>query len=273
MSDKAPNNPVIKACEFDKQYALGDELGKGGFGVVFAGHRIADSQPVAVKLISKAMDIVMDGEENVPREVVLMRSVADVPGVIKLIDFFELADCFFLILERIDNCIDLFQYISEVGRLSETVAKIFLRQVLTSVEDCHARGVLHRDIKDENLLVDTKTLRLRLIDFGSGTRLRDEIYTDFDGTRVYAPPEWIKFQHYHADGLTVWSLGILLYNMVNGDIPFHTDSEIMHANVRFRTELMLSTECQDLINRCLEVNIKRRMTLAEMHSHPWLAEV
>ena len=95
----------------------------------------------------------------------------------------------------------------------------------------------------------------------------------FPGTRVYAPPEWIKFRRYRADGLTVWSLGILLYDMVNGDIPFETDSQIKRANVRFRTELRLSTECQDLIRRCLEIDVGGRITLAEMRDHPWLAEV
>ena len=90
---------------------------------------------------------------------------------------------------------------------------------------------------------------------------------------MYAPPEWIKFRRYRADGLTVWSLGILLYDMVNGDIPFETDSQIKRANLHFRTELRLSTECQDLIRRCLEIDVGGRITLAEMRDHPWLAEV
>ena len=138
------------------------------------------------------MDLDEETAKNVPLEVALMRTVADVPGVIRLIDFFELPDCFFLILERMDNCKDLFDYISEAGHLTENVARHFFRQVLASVEGCHARGVLHRDIKDENLLVDTKTLRLKLIDFGSGSRLRDEIYSDFDGESsfVFTNASW-----------------------------------------------------------------------------------
>ena len=184
MGRYGPNNSaVVSPRKFAKLYTLGPILGKGGFGTVYVGQRIADGLPVAIKLVSKAKVVAMDSEENrnVPLEVALMRTVADVPGVIKLIDFFELPECFFLILERIDNCKDLFDYISEAGHLPENVARMFLRQVLASLEGCHARGVLHRDIKDENLLVDTKTLRLKLIDFGSGARLRDEIYSDFDG--------------------------------------------------------------------------------------------
>ena len=89
---------------------------------------------------------------------------------------------------------------------------------------------------------------------------------------MYAPPEWIKSRCYHANSLTVWSLGILLYNMVNGNIPFETDPQIKRADVQFRSELGLSTECQDLIRCCLEINVGRRITLAQISDHPWLAE-
>ena len=75
------------------------------------------------------MDLDEETSKNVPLEVALMRTVADVPGVIRLIDFFELPDCFFLVLERMDNCKDLFDYISEAGHLTENVARHFFRQV------------------------------------------------------------------------------------------------------------------------------------------------
>ena len=184
MGSSSPkSSPIISPNEFTKLYSLTHVLGKGGFSTVFAGQRNADCLPVAIKLISKAKFVAMESQENriLPLEVVLMHRSANVPGVIKLIDFFELPNCFFLILERMDNGMDLFDYISEHGHLTENIARIFFYQVLASVKGCHARGVLHRDIKDENLLVDTKTLRLKLIDFGSATQLRDGIYSNFDG--------------------------------------------------------------------------------------------
>merc|ERR1712038_1042631 len=100
----------------------------------------------------------------------------------------------------------------------------------------------------------------------------EEIYTDFDGTRVYSPPEWIKFRRYRGDGLTVWSLGILLYDMVCGDIPFETDAQIKLAHLSFRPELRLSHEVIDCIKRCLTVSQSERITLTQLQSHPWLNE-
>jgi len=211
---------------------------------------------------------------KVPLEVALMRKVAHVEGVIDLVDYFELPDCFLLIMERIGSsahsCKDLFDYISDNGPLKEDVARAIFKQTVETIAQCHNSRVIHRDIKDENILIDVKTNKIKLIDFGSGARLHDDIYTDFDGTRVYAPPEWIKFRRYKGDGLTVWSLGILLYDMVCGDIPFETDAQIKHANVTFRPELRLSAKVKDCIEQCLTVAQNHRCTLKQLLQHPWL---
>merc|ERR1712038_751943 len=301
-------NAKISPSEFSKLYTTGTMLGRGGFGTVYAGFRNADNLPVAIKMVQKsrtqmvrvpkkqqhqsldvtsgeqqaaaaAESLAASSEESqqyykVPLEVALMRKVAHVEGVIDLVDYFELPDCFLLIMERIGSsahsCKDLFDYISDNGPLKEDVARAIFKQTVETIAQCHNSRVIHRDIKDETILIDVKTNKIKLIDFGSGARLHDDIYTDFDGTRVYSPPEWIKFRRYKGDGLTVWSLGILLYDMVCGDIPFETDAQIKHANVTFRPELRLSTKVKDCIEQCLTVAQNHRCTLKQLLRHPWL---
>ena len=267
---KHKNNKSMNT--FEEAYKVGDVLGKGGFGTVYAGTRVVDGKEVAIKQVArhKVLEWASIGGRRVPLELKLLYSVQKVEGVIRLLDFYENKDSFIYVMEKPSYSKDLFDFITAKGALKEDLAKNFFRQVTSTILACHKKGVVHRDIKDENILVDLKTGKLSLIDFGSGAFLQDSSYTDFDGTRVYSPPEWIVNGEYFANPATVWSLGILLYDMVCGDIPFEKDEEIVKAELIFRQEV--SQECKDLIASCLTVKQEDRIGLESLLSHPWLQD-
>ncbi|XP_064285678.1 serine/threonine-protein kinase pim-1-like, partial [Passer domesticus] len=184
-----------------ERYRLGSLLGCGGFGRVFAPTRLSDGAPGT----------------SAPLEVVLQDKVSTgFPGVIQLLEWLELPNDIVMVLERPEQSQDLHHFIRARGFLSEGVARQLFRQVLEAVRHCTSCGVLHRDIKPENILVDLATGQAKLIDFGCGTYLQETAYTHFAGTPSYSPPEWTRFGWYHGEPATIWSLGILLHEMVCG---------------------------------------------------------
>ena len=164
-------------------YKVTGLLGKGGFGVVYSGVRVQDGLSVAIKEVpvNKVLEWTMLGDRSVPMELRLLYSCQSVPGVVRLIDFYDRGDYFLYIMEYSPSCRDLFDFISQKGPLEENFARELFKQVVDIVLQCYHLGVVHRDIKDENLIIDTNTGKLKLIDFGSGAFRQEDPYAEFDG--------------------------------------------------------------------------------------------
>jgi len=152
----------------------------------------------AVNLVNMFQE---DGQ-YVPDEVDLLRRVDRVPGVLRLLDYFRCSDGYVLILERLEHGIDLFDYITQCGTLDNAEACRLFRRIVETL--CHVRDadVVHRDVKDENVIVDLVTGDVKLIDFGSGARLHDGIYRDFDGLFIITVIIYIYIICASTEGLT-----------------------------------------------------------------------
>ncbi|XP_035269171.1 serine/threonine-protein kinase pim-1-like [Anguilla anguilla] len=189
--------------------------------------------------------------------------------VIQLLDWFEEAGWIILVMELPSPCLDVFRFTRQLGGyMEESLARFVLQQVVQATVHCRDRGVLHRDIKSRNLLIQTEDLHVKLIDFGCGDLLTEAPYTNFAGTRLFQPPEWVMDGEYHGRPATVWSLGVLLFALVCGSRPFRREQDIIGSELRFKEGV--SDECKNLIRWCLQRDPAKRPILEQILQHQWM---
>lgn len=255
-------------------YEINEVNKNGGFGVVYIGTRCSDNLPIAIKVINKTKVpkwTQTDNGHTIPLEIEIMLKVKNCKKSIQIIDYAEQKDYFMIVMERPLNCVDFWDYINDNGPLNEITAKKYFKQIVEGVIELKSNGVLHRDIKDENILVDLINDEIKIIDFGASTHYTNQDLYDFHGTMVYAPPEWIRSNRYNGDRATVWSLGILLYNMIYGDVPFQTNSQILHSKLSLSQNI--SESVNQLISDCLNVVEEKRISLEQVNNHEWLTDL
>ncbi|XP_043118045.1 serine/threonine-protein kinase pim-2-like [Puntigrus tetrazona] len=213
--------------------------------------------------------------EAIPMEIALTLTANKSPRppeIIKLLDWEDNEDHYTMVMERPMPCVDLKTFVKLHGeRLDEVTAKKIMWQVIEAANSCIKRGVFHRDIKLENLLVNPDNMEVKLIDFGCGAQMQRYGYKVFSGTKLYCPPEVTVKGRYHAKPTTVWSLGILLFLMACGYYP--TEYDLHLISKRSWTRPGLSQECCQIIASCLQSDPKRRINLEKMLLHDWFKQV
>ncbi|XP_045897099.1 serine/threonine-protein kinase pim-2-like isoform X2 [Micropterus dolomieu] len=274
------NSATHDRAAFEGKYEEGELLVEGGFGSVFAGNRKDDNLPVAIKHVLqiniKRTSMLLDGETSmIPLEVALLLKVKPIGAgtsvAVTLLDWFDLDDELILILERPVPCLDLIDYMNSRGpTLQEQEAKTIAKQLVDGLIEVHSRGVFHRDIKLDNILIQTgpDVPRVRLIDFGCGAFLTERMYTTKQGTYVYTTPEWFLDGWYWAEPTTVWQLGVVLFAILHGYLPFSNSTEIIYRNPDISD--CLSFYCQSFLLSCLIKSPEARSTLETLRHHPWL---
>ncbi|XP_074530846.1 serine/threonine-protein kinase pim-1-like [Halichoeres trimaculatus] len=268
------------ATIFEATYEQQQLLGEGGCGAVYAGFRRADNVPVAIKHMSgspvKQTSVIQDGKkQRIPLEVALLQKFqatdSGPSAVVALLDWFDLGEELILVLERPVPCMDLFDYLSTWGsNIPERQAKVIAKQLLDALIEIESRGVFHRDIKLENILIETGSdvPRVRIIDFGCGTFMKEGFYTAAAGTLEDLPPEVFLNSRYQGSQTSVWQLGVVLYALVHGGLPFDEVQDVVHVNPGLSRSLSIS--CQNFLKGCLSKDPETRSTLESLKGHPWL---
>ena len=248
-------------------------LGTGAFGRVFQTYNIINPEHlVAIKVLDKHK--LKENIDCIMEEVAILNQL-DHPNIVKYYETYDDSKYIYLVMEYIEGY-QLFEMITsqENQTFTEQVAAGYMKSLFQAVNHCHAVDVIHRDIKPENIMI-TKEGSVRLIDFGLSRASKKKNLTTVAGTPYYMAPEVLEGNY--GTKADLWSLGVLLYTLVSGYLPFQGNNshdvfkKIKEADFHFRhAEFQeVSEECKNLIRSLLVVNVKKRLSGQEALKHPW----
>lgn len=262
-----------------QQYTFGKTIGKGTYGVVRSAVRTLPdhtTQPVAVKIIKK--DLLKRQEHLIMQEIEMVRSLNH-PHIIKLIDWFESKDKFYLVFEEAHGGELLYRLMQ--GRFTERAACRIIYVVLEAIVYMHRNGIVHRDIKPENILYrsEAQDADIVLVDFGIATHLYEHTDTELHGmcgSVGYAAPEVMARKGY-GKPVDMWGLGIVTYCMLCGFAPFSSVDpklfleQVESATISFEGKYWdsVSAEGIDFVQQCLNRDPEQRITSEDALHHAW----
>uniref|UniRef100_A0A8C4DA91 PAS domain-containing serine/threonine-protein kinase n=1 Tax=Dicentrarchus labrax TaxID=13489 RepID=A0A8C4DA91_DICLA len=265
-----------RACDgqFDEEYQPLKAVGKGAFGFVWKAVRRSDGQDVVVKFISKARIVSDCWVEDpmlgrVSQEIAILTRVQH-HNIVKVLEVFENGSYFQMVMEKHGDGLDLFEFIDMQPRLDEPLASYIFRQLVAAVFYLRTKNILHRDIKDENIIIDT-CFHIRLIDFGSAAMMAPrKLFYNFCGTLEYCSPEVLQGNPYEGPELEMWSLGVLLYTLLFSENPFCDVEEILNA--KLKPPFPLSQDLHGVLCGLLHPDPAQRMTLDQLLLQSWISQ-
>ncbi|XP_057253124.1 MAP/microtubule affinity-regulating kinase 3 isoform X14 [Pezoporus wallicus] len=206
------------------------------------------------------------------REVRIMK-ILNHPNIVKLFEVIETDKTLYLIMEYASGG-EVFDYLVAHGRMKEKEARAKFRQIVSAVQYCHQKHIVHRDLKAENLLLDAD-MNIKIADFGFSNEFTVGNKLDtFCGSPPYAAPELFQGKKYDGPEVDVWSLGVILYTLVSGSLPFDGQNlkELRERVLRgkYRIPFYMSTDCENLLKRFLVLNPTKRGTLEQIMKDRWI---
>lgn len=267
----------------EKVYKLGETLGKGSFGVVKEVTHITSGQQYAMKMVNKDKP----GSTSIQlleREIEVLNRVNH-PHLIQLIEVYETQKKVFLVLEMCRGG-ELSDLLKEKNRFKEDEVKELMKQLAEAVVYMHDKDMVHRDLKLENILLSTsessEQFNIKVADFGlchmKGLPGCDELMHSRCGTLYYMAPEVLKNKHEYSKLCDVWSMGVIMYALLCGRMPFNGDTasrletEIMLGEIKFREPewISIGEPAKELIRAMLNVDTVNRLTARQVLEDSWI---
>ncbi|XP_063034600.1 serine/threonine-protein kinase SIK3 isoform X1 [Melospiza melodia melodia] len=195
------------------------------------------------------------------------------PHIIRLYQVMETERMIYLVTEYASGG-EIFDHLVAHGRMAEKEARRKFKQIVAAVNFCHCRNIVHRDLKAENLLLDAN-LNIKIADFGfSNIFTPGQLLKTWCGSPPYAAPELFEGKEYDGPKVDIWSLGVVLYVLVCGALPFDGSTlQNLRARVlsgKFRIPFFMSTECEHLIRHMLVLDPSKRLSMEQICKHKWM---
>ncbi|XP_050080027.1 MAP/microtubule affinity-regulating kinase 3 isoform X4 [Anopheles maculipalpis] len=253
------------------KYKLLKTIGKGNFAKVKLAKHVPTNKEVAIKIIDKTQ-LNPSSLQKLYREVRIMKML-DHPNIVKLFQVIETEKTLYLVMEYASGG-EVFDYLVAHGKMKEKEARAKFRQIVSAVQYCHQKRIIHRDLKAENLLLDSE-MNIKIADFGFSNEFTPGSKLDtFCGSPPYAAPELFQGRKYDGPEVDVWSLGVILYTLVSGSLPFDgaTLKELRERVLRgkYRIPFYMSTDCEVLLKKFLVLNPSKRANLETIMKDKWM---
>jgi len=209
------------------------------------------------------------------REIHILKIVRH-PNIVQLYEIIETSKQLFLIMEYACGG-ELFDYIVKKRRLQDNEVCRFFHQILAGIEYLHKIKVCHRDLKPENLLLD-ENMNIKIVDFGLSNTYKNEKDTlkTACGSPCYASPEMIAGKRYNGLDTDLWSLGVILYAMTVGYLPFEdSDTNKLYKKILSCEYLVpgyVDKQAKDIMKNIMQIDPKKRYKIADIKNHPWYAK-
>ncbi|XP_063428964.1 MAP/microtubule affinity-regulating kinase 3-like isoform X2 [Mytilus trossulus] len=253
------------------KYRLIKTIGKGNFAKVKLAKHVPTGREVAIKIIDKTQ-LNPSSLQKLFREVRIMKML-DHPNIVKLFEVIQTEKTLYLVMEYASGG-EVFDYLVAHGRMKEKEARAKFRQIVSAVQYCHQKHIVHRDLKAENLLLDGD-MNIKIADFGFSNEFVPGNKLDtFCGSPPYAAPELFQGKKYDGPEVDVWSLGVILYTLVSGSLPFDGQNlkELRERVLRgkYRIPFYMSTDCENLLKKFLVLNPTKRASLENIMRDKWM---
>lgn len=260
------NKKKTDVCRFVETYEIDKNVLSNQYNMVAIGHNKLNKKKVIVKCVNTT-------EYQKQKEANILKKLRHVPEVIYYLDHFYFSNTKHVMVTEFFGDYNLTRFLRLFAPISETTANKIFKQLVDVSETCYNLRILHKKIKPSNVLIDVKSLKIKLHNFNTACTIgEDEKFTKTYLCEEIAPPEFFTTLTFTANSLYVWSLGLILFEMLFNKKPFENKQAVISTPCRASTDRPVDINAVVLLAWMLTKEPDQRIKLHQLKFHPWLSK-